>query len=407
MAEIVAKRLSAPPVTQQKADTFAYDRLACAVPPYDLDALAKTYEEDPDVYLCCNAIAAKACGAGWELQGEPADDAAARFFEAGSPERPLIETLRLAFLDLNLLGNAYLEVARDAADRPAALWWVPSREVRCRREEDGFVQRTRGDRYTLFNPYTPSPEKRAALRRSGAWHRAEGGGWANEVMTFRLPNPNSRHYGLPPAFVAAQDILADAGVKASNIAFFRNGMMPDYVLAVKGGTLSEGTLEEIRTFLADAHRGADRHHGMIVLEALSAGQGGVSMDLIPMQSAVKEMPFLAYRRFAIENKVRAFRVPMSKAGINQYGRLGEAAGREETETFKTEVVEPQQTMVEHAFDRMLREDFGAPGLRFRFKELDLRDTAKLAETASRLVAGQAVLSVDEARAMLGYGASSQ
>jgi phage portal protein BeeE len=126
-----------------------------------------------------------------------------------------------------------------------------------------------------------------------------------------------------------------------------------------------------------------------------------------MQSAVKEMPFLAYRRFAIENKVRAFRVPMSKAGINQYGRLGEAAGREETETFKTEVVEPQQTMVEHAFDRMLREDFGAPGLRFRFKELDLRDTAKLAETASRLVAGQAVLSVDEARAMLGYGASSQ
>jgi hypothetical protein len=78
MAEIVAKRLSAPPVTQQKADTFAYDRLACAVPPYDLDALAKTYEEDPDVYLCCNAIAAKACGAGWELQGEPGDLAAAQ-----------------------------------------------------------------------------------------------------------------------------------------------------------------------------------------------------------------------------------------------------------------------------------------------------------------------------------------
>ncbi|HEY3412225.1 MAG TPA: phage portal protein [Armatimonadota bacterium] len=407
MPQIVAKRIPAPPRSQQKTDTFAYDRMECEAPPYDLAALARTYEEDPDVYLCCNAIASKACGTGWEITGDGANTETARaFFETGSRERPLIEALRLAFLDLNLLGNAYLEVARDGRDRPAAIWWVPAREMRCRRNGDGFCQRTSSDRYTLFNPYTPRAEDRAALRTSGAWHRTDGGAWANEVVAFRLPNPNSRYYGLPPAYLAAKDILADASVKDSNIAFFQNGMMPDYVLAVKGGTLSEGTMDEIRAFLRDAHRGADRHHGMVVMEALPSTMGeNVSMELIPMQQATKEMPFLAYRRFAIENKVRAFRVPMSKAGINQAGRLGDASGREETETFKSEVVEPQQTMIEHIFDCLLRDDFLAPDLRFRFRELDLRDTVSLAETASKLVGGQPVLTVEEARAMLGYPAA--
>ena len=76
ITEVVAKRLPGngkAPLSQQKADSFgvaAYDRLGCAVPPYDLDALAKAYEEDPDVYLCCNAIASKACGTGWEITGD-------------------------------------------------------------------------------------------------------------------------------------------------------------------------------------------------------------------------------------------------------------------------------------------------------------------------------------------------
>jgi PBSX family phage portal protein len=405
MSEIVAKRVAGPPRSQQKADTFAYDRMGCETPPYDLAVLARAYEEDPDVYLCCNAIAAKACGTGWEIVGDGAAQAteARAFFESGSMERPLIETLRLAFLDLNLLGNAYIEVARDGRDRPAAMWWIPAREMRARRDGDGFCQRTGADRYTLFNSCTPRPQDRAAMRATGAWHKSEAGGWANEVISLRLPNPNSRFYGLPPAFVAAKDILADAAVKDSNIAFFQNGMMPDYVLAVQGGTLSEGTLEEIRTFLRDSHQGADHHHGMIILEALPALHGEkVGLELIPMQQAARDMPFLAYRKFAIENKVRAFRVPMSKAGINQAGRMGDASGREETETFKAEVVEPQQTMVEHAFNALLRDDFDAPGLMFRFLDLDLRDTARLAETAARLVGNQPVLTVEEARTMLGY-----
>lgn len=411
MPEFVAKRLTAPPRSQQKADAFAYDRMRCEPPPFDLAALARAYQEDPDVYLCCNAIAAKACGAGWELTGDddgPAAAAARAFFESTSGDRPLLETLRLAFLDLNLLGNAYLEVARDPGDRPAAIWWVPAREMRARADGDGFCQRTGADRYALFNSYTPRAADRAAMRASGAWHCADGGGAANEIIALRLPNPNSRFYGLPPAFVAAKDILADAAVKDSNIAFFQNGMMPDYVLAIRGGTLSEGTVEEIREFLRESHRGPDRHHGIVVLEALPGLPGeSVSLDLIPMQQATREMPFLAYRKFAIENKVRAFRVPMSKAGINQYGRLGDAAGREETETFNAEVVEPQQTMVEHVFRAMLRDDWGAPGMAFRFRDLDLRDTERLAETAVRLAGGRAVLSVDEARNLLGYAAAPE
>ncbi|MBW3625855.1 MAG: phage portal protein [Armatimonadetes bacterium] len=94
-------------------------------------------------------------------------------------------------------------------------------------------------------------------------------------------------------------------------------------------------------------------------------------------------------------------MPMSKAGINQHGRLGEASSRGEDDTFKYQVVEPQQTMIERMFTRMLRLDFGVPEAEFRFRELDSRDEWGRAQTASLLAGGKAVLTVNEARALLG------
>ncbi|HEY3285115.1 MAG TPA: phage portal protein [Armatimonadota bacterium] len=398
----VSKRLgaSAPP-SQQAAREFDYERHGAVRPPVDLQAVARSYQEDSDVYICVNTLASAVCGRGFEVTGAVSPETKSRweaFFADACPEGTLMEVLKQVVIDLNLLGTGYLEVARDDGDQPAALYWIPGAQMLARRDGRGFVQDVSG-KAVLFNPYTPEAARRARLRRDGHWFQG-----ANEVLQLRLPNPNSRYYGLPPAFTVAKDILADSCCRDSNLAFFRNGLCPDFAVVVKGGSLSDETATLIREYLSDAHQGPDRHHGYLILEALPGPKNEqVEIELVPMQKGFTEMQFTRYRQSNAEAKVRAFRVPMSKAGINQHGRLGEASSLGEDVTFKAQVVEPQQTMVEHALTRMLRLDLGVLEACWRFKEIDLRDELEVARTASLLAGGQPLLTVDEARAMLGLG----
>ncbi len=365
--------------------------------PFDGAAVARQYQEDPDIFIAVNAIVSAVCGRGYEIIG---DDAAAREvvraqFERLSEESPFLETLRQALIDFNLLGNGYLEVGRGKDDRPGGAWWAPATEVRLRKA-GGFTQ-TGGGRAVEFNPYTPSEGRRRALRKAGEWKAG-----AHELLHLRLANPNSRHYGLPPAYTVSKEIVADAACKDSNIALFQNGLCPDYAVLVRGGTLSDETATMVREYLQEAHQGPSRHHGFLVLEA-AGGPNGITpeIELTPIQGRLSDMQWAKYRQMNMESKIRAFRVPMSKAGINQHGRLGEASSRGEDDTFKYQVVEPQQTLVERALTRMIADDLEAPGVEFRFKELDVKDEWSRAQTASLLTGGKAVLTVNEARSLLG------
>ena len=70
-------------------------------------------------------------------------------FEQFCPEGTFMETLRQVVLDLNLLGNGYLEVARDKSDRPESVWWAPATDLRRLKDLSGYVQ-TCGGRSVRF-----------------------------------------------------------------------------------------------------------------------------------------------------------------------------------------------------------------------------------------------------------------
>lgn len=398
---VVSKRLGGGTASLQPPSQPETD-LNGAIPlPFDTKGISRTYQEDPDIFVAVNAIASSVCGRGYEIHSREANtggklEEIQSRFEEFSPDGTFMETLRQVVIDLNLLGNGYLEISRDKEDRPHALWWAPATEIRKLREDRGYLQ-TNGSRTVEFNPYCPCADLRKQLRKGGRWRAG-----AHEILHLKLPNPNHRHYGLPPAYTVAKDVLADAACKDSNIAMFQNGLCPDYAVLVRGGTLSEETAQMVREYLQEAHKGPNKHHGFLVLEA-SGGPGGSvpEIELVPIQGKLSDMQWNKFRQLNIESKVRAFRVPMSKAGINQFGRLGEASSRGEDDTFKFQVVEPQQTMIERWFTRMLVQDFGLAGAEFRFRELDSRDEWSRAQTASLLTGGRAVLTVNEARALLG------
>ena len=394
----LCKRISVPRPVSSQVSELSVDVRGVQPLPFDIAAVAKFYQEDPDVFIAVNTIASAVCGRGFEVVGglpEEEANAAKGEVEQLSQEETFMEVLKQLVIDLNLLGNGYLEVARDRRDRPAAVYWVPATQMQRKRDMSGYVQSASG-KTVEFNNYTPDPDRRAELRRAGRWRQG-----ANEILHFRLPNPNSRYYGLPPTYTVAKDILSDAACKDSNMAFLQNGLCPDYAVLVKGGTVSEETVKMLKEYLRDAHTGPSKHHGFLLLEAV-AGPGGerVEIELVPIQRH-GDMQFVKYRQSNIEAKVRAFRVPMSKAGINQYGRLGEASSLGEDHTFKYQVIEPQQTMIEHAMTRMLQRDMGYESAEFRFLELDIKDESETARTAALLAGGAPILTVNEARAMMG------
>lgn len=395
----VAKWISYPFSRLRKSQEVPVSPLGVVPHPCDFRGVARFYQEDPDVYIAVNTIAASVCGRGYEIRGDLNPEQrrwVEERFENYCPESTFMDALRQVVLDLNLLGNGYLELARDSEGLPVNLWWIPATEVYRLEDQRGYIQELRGRRLR-FNNYVFDSEERRRLAESGQWFQG-----ANEILHFRLPNPNSRDYGLPPTYTVMKDILADSASKDSNLAFFRNGLAPDFAIVVKGGTLSDTSLEMIRRYLEDAHQGPDRHHGFLVLES-SPVPGGppIEIELVPIQQKMTDLQFGRLRQLSIETKIRAFRVPMSKAGINQYGRLGEASSKGEDDTFKYQVVEPQQTQIERVFTRMLREDFGIPEAEFRFREIDLKDERETARMASLLAGGAALLTVNEARALIG------
>jgi hypothetical protein len=300
---IVSKRLGQGTASLQSASPPESDLNGGVPLPFDARGISRYYQEDPDVFIAINAIASAVCGRGYEVAGERDEPdlplaAIQAQFEQFCPESTLIETLRQVVIDLNLLGNGYLELARDKSDRPNALWWAPATDIRRLRDLSGYVQTCAG-RAVEFNTYTPSAEVRRNLRKGGTWKNG-----AHELLHLKLPNPNSRYYGLPPAYTVAKDVLADASCKDSNIAMFQNGLCPDYAVVVRGGTLTEETAETIKEYLQEAHRGPGKHHGFLVLET-GVGVGGAvpEIELVPIQGKMTDMQWGKFRQMNIESKI--------------------------------------------------------------------------------------------------------
>ncbi|MBW3625856.1 MAG: phage portal protein [Armatimonadetes bacterium] len=301
---VVSKRLGGGPESLQPPSQPVTDLNGAYPLPFDARGISRYYQEDPDIFISVNAIASTVCGRGYEIAGDedhplfPPSALLSRF-EGWTPEGTFMDTLRQVVIDLNLLGNGYIEIARDPDDRPNALWWAPATDLRKLRDDRGYLQLS-GSRTVEFNPYTPSAEARRQRRKSGTWRNG-----AHEILHLKLPNPNSRHYGLPPAYTVAKDVLADAACKDSNIAMFQNGLCPDYAVLVRGGTLSEETARMVREYLQEAHKGPNKHHGFLVLEAAgNAGGTAPEIELVPIQGRMTDMQWNKFRQLNTESKVR-------------------------------------------------------------------------------------------------------
>lgn len=380
-------------------------------PPYDLDNLARLYDQSSIHYASINARVMNTVGLGFEFvetlksrrKVEKAQDNPAKLertrkelqdlreeldelFESFNVEETLIETLVRVWQDCLTVGNGYLEIGRNNAGKIGYIGHVPATMIRVRRKRDGFVQLSRANKIqAVFFRNFQDLEMADPINNDPN---------PNEIIHFKMYSPNSTYYGIPAAVSAAAAIIGDKFAKEYNIDYFENKAIPRYAIILKGAKLSNKSKMELVNYFRTEVKG--RNHGTLVVP-IPAGMGSDSdIKFEKLEAGIQDASFDKYRKSNRDEILIANRVPAPKVGV--YDNANLAVSRDADKTFKIQVIGPDQAVIEKKINRLLSEFTDM--LQFKLKKIDLLDEDMESRIHDRYLRTE-VISPNEVRAKIG------
>jgi PBSX family phage portal protein len=380
-------------------------------PPYDLDNLARLYDQSAIHYASINARVMNTVGLGYEFTEtlksrrkiEKAQDNPAKLertrkelqdlreeldelFESFNIEETLIETMIRVWQDCLTVGNGYLEVGRNNSGKIGYIGHIPATMIRVRRKRDGFVQLSRANKIqAVFFRNFQDLEMQDPIN---------GDPSPNEIIHFKMYSPNSTYYGIPPAVSAAAAIIGDKFAKEYNIDYFENKAIPRYAIILKGAKLSNKSKMELVNYFRTEVKG--RNHGTLVVPIPSNIGSDSDIKFEKLEAGVQDASFDKYRKSNRDEILIANRVPAPKVGV--YDNANLAVSRDADKTFKIQVIGPDQAVIEKKINRLLSEFTDM--LQFKLKKIDLLDEDMESRIYDRYLRTE-VVSPNEVRAKIG------
>ena len=365
--------------------TPLYDQGWVVEPPYDLELLAGLYETNAVNKACVDAKAGSVAGLGYRLartdgNGSERDrERALGLLEGRSSGTCFMDLIHGICLDMESVGNGYIEVTRDSSGAIDGLYRVPATTVRISPDRQRLAQVIDG-RQQWFHAYS--------------YGLAIPGDGLTEIIHFRKQSPASSHYGVPDIVAALGAAAGDRAAKEYNLDFFEHNAVPRMAIIVEGSQMTDDLMRQIQHFMENEIRG--KGHKTLVLDVPGHD---VKVRIEPLTvGAQDDAAFLAYRKANRDEIMMAHRVPPSKITVVENANLSNS--RDQDKTFREQVVRPEQRRIEHRLNRILSSDLGVRGWEFRFVEMDLEEERDQAEIA-RVYAGIGAWSVDEIRARQG------
>ncbi len=307
--------------------------------PEDFEDYAVAYAQVVWVHACASLIASAVAGLPLRVQrdgrAEPAS-ALERLLRAPNRHVTGYDLWEHTVTCLELAGNAYWEIERDAAGRPVAIYPLRPDFVRIVPDVRDYV---RGYLYEVNG-------RSVALA-------------PDDVIHFRYFNPLDEYYGLGPLAAARHGIIADSYAVAYNTSFFRNGARPQGILETER-SLSDDTLRRLRAQWEEAHRGLGRAHRVAILEE--------GLTYRPLSLSPQDMEFFKQRRISREEICAAFKVPPAIVGLFEYANYANAQQQERF--FWAHTILPKTRKLEQrlrvALDHQLRALVDGSGWRVQF-----------------------------------------
>lgn len=284
--------------------------------PEDFEDYAVAYAQVVWVHACASIIATTVAGLPLRVRRNGRAEAAAplqQLLDAPNRHTTGYDLWEHTVTCLELAGNAYWEIERDAAGRPVGIYPLRPDYVRIVPDVRQYV---RGYLYEVNG-------RSAALA-------------PEEVLHFRYFNPLDEYYGLGPLAAARHGIIADSYAVAYNTNFFRNGARPQGILETER-SLSDDTLRRLRAQWEEAHRGMRRAHRVAVLEE--------GLTYKPLALSPQDMEFVQQRRMSREEICAAFKVPPAIVGLFEYANYANALQQERF--FWSHTIVPKSRKLEH------------------------------------------------------------
>jgi len=325
------------------------------------------YEAQVRSGYCRNAVAQRAVKLLAESVGGAPLNVGDAVLRTLVTQRGLLETVAAQVL---LNGNAFVQVARDAAANPAALFALRPERVAIEPDASGWpaaYRYTVGDRVTRFA--------------------------AESVIHVRAFNPLDDHYGVGCLGAASGAIAIHNAAAAWNKALLDNAARPSGALvydAGDGATLSSEQFARLKEEMEAGFQGAANAGRPMLLE------GGLKWQAMSLSPA--DMDFVATKAAAAREIALAFGVPSMLLGLP--GDSTHANYKEANKALWRLSVLPLAAAILGAVREGLREWFGDAVL-----EVDMDLVPALVEDRERLwrmVSAADFITGDEKRQMVGW-----
>lgn len=339
------------------------------------------------------------------------------FFESCSFDHSFVELRRRTRQDLEVTGNAYWEVLRNAKGEVARLVYVPSYTVRLlpldprpvdveetvrvspvtveraptRQRMRRFLQIQYAQR-TYFKAFgDPRVVSRATGEVFASLEALQAArpddGPATEILHFAVLSPRSP-YGVPRWIGALLAVLGSRQMEEVNYSYFENKSVPPLALLVSGGKLSETSIPRIERFIEENLKGKNNFHKVLILEAEGAASTNdatrAKIELRPLTDAQQhDALFQQYDDRNLDKVGGAFRLPRLLRGDSR--DFNRAVADAQLRFAEDQVFQPERDEFDFIINRKLLADMGIRFWRFRSQTPMTRDPERMTDMVEKLV----------------------
>lgn len=325
-------------------------------PPVSFYALERAYEDSFILGGVFDKLSS-AADSGWKETGNPELDAVLAGFDA-----------KVAFENLLVYGNAFVERVRDGVGRTARLERVLTSTMRVWKlgTEDGFVQLVDGKRQFFLQ---------------------------EEIIHFKLGNVFSKVYGMSKFAKAVDQIVLLSQIDQYYGSLFDNGLLSPALFADKGDKngkkLSEANSKLLSEWLKDNVSG--------VRNSFTAAIVPTELERLKLGEELDTTAFLQYRQDLIESIAIALNVPSDLLSSKSANR---STAETAYEMLNQIIVEPLRVYFLEELRNALRDEFGKAADEIALVPIDTKDE----EVEMKTLTGYkraGIMTANEVRARLG------
>jgi len=211
---------------------------------------------------------------------------------------------------------------------------------------------------------------------------------AVDVVPFLSYNPDDTERGVSNLEGLRETLLAEDAMRRASASFWRSGARPAMVLKTDK-KLTDPAIKRLKSRVDDAHGGADRMGGTLVLED--------GMEVTPMQLNAEELQYIESRKINREEVCAAYDVPPPVVHILDKATFSNIT--EQMRSMYRDTMAPRLAELESVVGHHLVPDFGGQQIpRFNLDDVLRGDFETRAKAAGGLVA-DGIMKPAEARPM--------